>query len=150
MSVRTSPFTDAELATAREQWGCNCGPAALAFALGVKLEAARYALPTFADKRHTTPTMMMEALRFLNRGYRVIKPPPRPPNERTPPDIESLFLHDIALVHLQFTGPWTAPGANARWAYTHTHWVACWRERQVSISMVYDVNAGGSASGGVA
>ena len=44
-------------------------------------------------------------------------------------------------VRVQWTGPWTAPNANPRWAYRHTHWIATYMvERQAA--MLFDCNGG--------
>lgn len=122
------PFTVDELRRANREWGCNCGPSALAFACQVPLEAVRHAIPGFAEKRYTNPTMMEKGLEFLGRTVTRI-PRPAPPAPRHEPDAERMFAIDaMTLVRVQWTGPWTAQGANHRWAYPHTHWIACWLE----------------------
>lgn len=52
------PFTEEELEAAADEWGCNCGPSALAFALQKPLEEVRYAIPDFEQKGYTSPTMI--------------------------------------------------------------------------------------------
>jgi hypothetical protein len=126
------PFTEAEMREANRTWHANCGPAALAFALQVPLAGVRYAIPDFERKRYTTPTMMRAALDAL--GVRVT----------AIPSGLAVWMANLfgppAVVRVQFTGPWTAPGANPRWAYRHTHWVATWREGVGQF--VFDVNGG--------
>lgn len=41
MPVMTYPFTEDEMYAAAREWGCNCGPSALAFALQVPLDRVR-------------------------------------------------------------------------------------------------------------
>ncbi|HEY6332799.1 MAG TPA: hypothetical protein VI756_25975, partial [Blastocatellia bacterium] len=48
----------------------------------------------------------------------------------------------IALIRIQWTGPWTKEGSNPRWAYTHTHWIAGWIDREFPKMRVFDVNGG--------
>lgn len=126
----TAPFTPEELAAANREWGCNCGPSALAFALRASLSAARYAIQGFDEKRYTTPSMMKSAVAELGATITPVRKV----------TIESMFSEWMALVRIQFTGPWTAPGANPRWAYRHTHWVATWTER--GVPLMYDANEG--------
>ncbi|MCC6428305.1 MAG: hypothetical protein IT435_15975 [Phycisphaerales bacterium] len=137
----TYPFTECEAKAAAESWGCNCGPSALAFACQVGLDAARHAISGFDEKRYTSPTMMKGALEFLGRAWT---------NEKfckgeTEDGLYlrehlAMFTHKIALVRVQWGGPWTEPGANPRWAYGHTHWIATWSERDVPL--IFDVNGG--------
>ncbi|MGH7131001.1 MAG: hypothetical protein ACREJO_03545 [Phycisphaerales bacterium] len=130
MTTRNVPFTADELGSASAEWGCNCGPAALAFALQVKLDVVRHAIPGFALKRYTTPTGMAAALECLRQA-----------TARHAPNMSGLFNDRfVSLVLVQWTGPWTGTGLNQKWAYLHTHWIATWGER--GVPLVYDVNAG--------
>lgn len=130
----TYPFTEDQAHAAFEEWGCNCGPAALAFACGVGLDEVRRAIPGFEEKRYTSPTMMKAALANLGREFDVVKT-----ELRELPG--SAFGYDRpSLVRVQWTGPWTSPGANGRWAYQHTHWIATWRH--LRLPSVFDVNGG--------
>ena len=124
------PFTEEESEAAWKEWNCNCGPAALAFALQVNLDAVRGSIPGFEEKGYTSPTMMKQALANLGRQCRE-----RPTGE------PHLFCPEIALVRVQWTGPWTAKDANPKWAYRATHWICCWRERDFG-SLVFDINGG--------
>ena len=129
------PFTEADLKSAAETWGCNCGPSSLAFAMQLPLDAARFAIPGFEAKRYTSPTMMKAALEFLGATIDTVRSPSR----------EDMFADVMALVRIQFTGPWTAPGANPRWAYGYTHWIACWKEGPAiegGVPLVFDCNGG--------
>lgn len=123
-------FTEEEAQAAHDEWGCNCGPAALAFALQADLSAVRHAIPGFDDKRYTSPTMMKAALAYLGRAYEV-----RPVSRAGMFDIDR-----VTLVRVQWTGPWTAPGANPRWAYGATHWIAAYLH--FGHRLVFDINGG--------
>jgi|SRR5581483_4611654 len=111
------PFTEENMAHAVEAWGANCGPSALAFACQVHIDAVRDVIPGFAEKGYTSPTMMKTALCNLGRQYIDMQNPKKC----------LLFAEKVALVRIQFTGPWTQPGANPKWAYWHTHWIATWQ-----------------------
>lgn len=126
----TYPFTEEQFRAAVEEWNCNCGPSALAFALQIGLDKVRHAIPGFAEKHYTSPTMMKAALRNLDRGF-----------ASYPAGVDQMFrvTHQpsIALVRIQWTGPWTKAGANPKWAYRQTHWIACY-----SPDKVFDCNGG--------
>ncbi len=119
------PFTEQQFKDACDTWGCNCGPTALAFALQAGLEAVRHAIPDFDRKRYTSPTMMRQALEFFGVRWVSVKVPARNSGW---PDVEGMFDPAVALVRVQWSGPWTKPGMNPRRAYGHTHWIACWSE----------------------
>lgn len=127
------PFTQEEFERAAAEWGCNCGPSALAFALRQGLGVARWAIPDFERKGYTSPTMMKAALVNLEARFVPV----------STPSLNAMYSDVWALVRIQFTGPWTAPGANARWAYTHTHWVCTWAIGcRPHIPMIFDCNGG--------
>jgi len=126
------PFTEAEFDAAYREWGCNCGPSALAFALNLSLEAVRPAIPDFDRKRYTSPTMMKAALANLGISYDATSEIQR----------SAMFSDRVALVRVQWTGRWTKPGANPKWAYNYTHWIACWFYRSHGTPLVFDCNGG--------
>lgn len=140
-------FTENDLAKAAAEWGCNCGPAAMAFALQRRLNVARLSIPAFEVKRYTSPTMMKKALASLGVEFEEIDC-----KEVRDPRLRKLMCDDFpALVRIQWTGPWTQPGANPRWAYSRTHWIVAWmdsvrnhtqlnsfRKRE----MIFDCNSG--------
>tara|TARA_R100001143_G_scaffold35943_1_gene33529 strand:- start:4218 stop:4751 length:534 start_codon:yes stop_codon:yes gene_type:complete len=132
------PFSEIEFDAAHKEWGCNCGPSALAFALQLSLDAARYAIRDFDQKRYTSPTMMKAALAELGRTYIAVRKPTS----------DDLFVARPALVRIQWTGPWTAPGAHHMQAYAHTHWIATWRDGPTigaGVPFVFDCNGGARA-----
>lgn len=130
-------FTEADLEKANEEWQANCGPATLAFALQVPLEATRHAIPEFEAKGHTNITMMKKGIEFFGRKY---FQDAQPPYKKSPVDVERMFTEDPSIIRIQFTGPWTDSGANPKWAYLYTHWMATWTER--GVPLMYDCNAG--------
>lgn len=137
MTVATlnMPFTADDAQAAYDEWGCNCGPAALAFALQRPLSDVRYAIPDFDAKRYTNPTMMQKALWH----FRII------PKAVTPASANNMFFAVPALIRIQWTGPWTQPGVNAKWGYRMTHWVTTFIDSSdptAKVPMVFDVNGG--------
>lgn len=60
------PFTQDEFYAAYEEWGCNCGPSALAFILQQPLDYIRDKIPDFEKKKFTSPTMMRQAIAKRN------------------------------------------------------------------------------------
>lgn len=131
-------FTEEEARQANAVWGCNCGPTALAFALQITLEQVRPLIPGFDQKRYTNPSMMRHAIN--SAGYRLSNVIPMPYVPGRPNSYERLFCTTMALVRVQWCGPWTEPNANPRWAYRQTHWVATWEER--GVPFVFDCNGG--------
>ncbi len=135
-SMPTYTFTEEEARTAHNEWGCNCGPSALAFALQVSLDTVRPLLSGFDAKKYTNPTMMKRALEIKGRRFSNVRPP----------SIDRMFdEHEfqgrLALVRIQWTGPWTAPDVrNQRWSYRQTHWITTWTER--SVPLIFDCNGG--------
>lgn len=127
-------LTDAERAA--DEWGANCGPAAIAAVLGKTLEDVRSHLGDFERKRYTNPTMMYATLRSLGVQWETRAPSgwPRP----TPP---------LALVRVQWEGPWTEPGVHPYARYRRTHWVGAAGGRD-SIG-IFDVNCLNNGSGWV-
>lgn len=122
---------------------CNCGPTALAIMLSMPaLEVTRH-IPGYKEKHYVNPTMMQSALTSLGvkfhprfrRGYE------RVANE------DPHLLCEYGLCRIQWCGPWTDPGANAKWAYRQTHWVASMNvlrpiQREGYNTVVFDVNSG--------
>lgn len=122
-------FTAEELLVASQTWGCNCGPSALAFALQKNLGDVRHTIPGFEEKRYTSPTMMKAALAHFKRDIDVIRAPIR----------ADMFSQQMALVRIQWCGPWTEP-MRTRWASRWTHWIATWLF--AGVEMVFDCNSG--------
>ncbi len=104
-------FTEEDSNRANTIWGANCGPHALAAALGLTLDEARAFLPTFEGKGYTNPTMMVAALVLAKARFTVKK------NLHTP-------ILCAGLNRIQWEGRWTKPGVPPIVAYGYTHWVA--------------------------
>jgi hypothetical protein len=128
-------FTARDADRAYAQWGCNCGPAALAAIAGVTFEAVRPKFAGFEQRGYVNPTMMYDALRQFGVRWRVAKVGDRAG------DATCTFLGwpRFGLARVQWEGPWSAPGANPRWAYRHTHWVAAAAAK--GDVAIFDVNA---------
>lgn len=132
-------FDSKEANAAYEDWNCNCGPAALAAILGKTLDEVRPAVEAegFAERHYTNPTMMEGAIRRL--GGRIVKRISTGGSQRR------LDFPKHGLARIQWTGPWTQPGSNPKWAYGKTHWIATWlMEAGVNQNWycIFDVNGG--------
>lgn len=126
----TYTFDANEMTQAAQDWGCNCGPSALAFALQVSLDEVRGLIPDFETRRYTSPTMMKAALAAAGVSFTQIRELDR----------YGMFQETVSLVRVQWTGPWTAATANPKWAYWHTHWIATVLEGNTPV--VFDCNSG--------
>jgi hypothetical protein len=127
-------FSLADAERASDEWGCNCGPAALAAVTGRSLDDIRPLMGDFERKRYTNPTLMLECLK--RTGVRFWW------NTTTIPV--------FGLIRVQWEGPWTKPGVPVRVRYRHTHWVAIKNPESASIANptqphtnadIFDVNA---------
>ena len=124
-------FTAVDAERAYDEWGANCGPAAVAAITGRTLDEVRPFLGDFERKRYTKPTLMWAILDAVDARWRRLGPPLDWP------------LHGLA--RIQWHGPWTRPGVPPRAAYWHTHWVAA--SRRGDEIGVFDINALGNGSG---
>lgn len=124
------PFNQTEAEAAIAEWGCNCGPSALAFALQRDLDFARRTIEQFESKRYTSITMMRSSLRAIGAEFDEVRKPTKP----------DMFDDRVALVRLQWSGRWNG----TQWASHHTHWIATWFEDLESgrTPMVFDINGG--------
>ncbi len=132
-------FTADDAERAYEAWTCNCGPAALAAICGLTLDEVRSHLKGFDQKHYTNPTMMFDALKSIGIFFTYARG--HLGTERWP---------SYGLARIQWDGPWTAPGANPKWAYRQTHWVgAAFRPGHLGPPSVgvWDVNALGNGTG---
>ncbi|WP_428673677.1 hypothetical protein [Reyranella sp.] len=119
-------FTAADAKRAHEEWGCNCGPAALAAICGLTLDEVRLLMGDFEAKGYTNPTLMAESLLRARVSWyrRQVRQWPT-----------------YGLARIQWTGPWTKPGVPPRVAYRHTHWVGAMRSLQRTGAIgVFDIN----------
>ncbi len=129
MITRAPPlrFTADDAVAAQEDWGFNCGPAALAAVLGLTPADVRDLMSGFESKGYTNPSMMFEALGRSGVAW----------TRSTGIDANRWPVYGLA--RIQWHGPWTAPGVPARVAYRHTHWVGA--ETIGATARIFDVNA---------
>lgn len=125
------PFTAEDSQKAYDEWGANCGPNALAFALGWNIADVLRLLIGFDEKRYTNPTMMREALRLAGQPFKNV----------TVHDPEEAFDDEFkSLCRIQWHGPWMAENVNPRWRYRQTHWVSMFEDS--ARQLVFDCNGG--------
>jgi hypothetical protein len=117
VSTYLAPYVPPDLDAAYEEWGCNCGPAAVAALLGKTCAEVRPYFPRFDVKRYANPSDLQYALRELRVPFTVTKEWPR-----------------RGLVFVQWGGAWLKPGVPIGAAYARTHWIA------VDGDGVFDVN----------
>lgn len=132
--IPTLAFGDVDVQMAFDSWGCNCGPAALAAVTGNTLDEVRPACTAagFSIKRYMSPTMMKAAIASLGIGMA----------QKYCGARDKSCFPEHGLARMQFTGPWTSPGANPKWAYRQTHWTSSWRigEGVEAFTLLFDVN----------
>ena len=135
--TRKVRFTIDDEQRAFDEWGCNCGPAALCAVLNMTPDEIRPHLREFERKRYTNPSLMAAILRDLGipfkRHYECLGAN-RPVNTRNP-----YWYPEFGLMRVQWDGPWTRPGVPIRARYRHTHWIAV--ELNEHIFRIFDVNA---------
>ena len=124
-----------EVERANEEWGCNCGPAAIAAVLRRPLDEVRPHMGDFESKRYTNPTLMWSALRSLGVRF-----------SYRGGHLGRRWWPTYGLARIQWEGPWTKPGVPARAAYRHTHWVGVNARNPENIG-IFDVNAVANGTG---
>jgi len=117
-------YCPSDVEAAYQEWGANCGPAALAAVLGVPLARVRRLFPEFARKPWVNPSTMWTALSLARR-------PARKLGQQWPA---------YGLCHIQWEGPWLSPGVPIGAAYRHTHWIGA-ATSPAGRPMIYDINA---------
>lgn len=129
-----------DVAKACDDWGANCGPAAVAAIMGMTLDEVRpyFDAAGFPAKRYTNPTMMFDVLRAIGRPFRKM-------NSDQRQCVLTPFPH-WGLVRVQWEGPWTEPGVPTAARYRHTHWIGTRATRGIPVA-IFDVNAVGNGSG---
>lgn len=116
-------FSSDDLDSAHAEWGCNCGPAALAACLGATPSFVRSHLGDFEARRYMNAAMMSAAV--TSGGFRKWDASGSP---------------EHGLIRVQWGGPWIVGGKPARWASMATHWIAS--KLMPSGLWVFDVNGG--------
>jgi hypothetical protein len=104
---------------AHESWGFNCGPGALCAAFGLTADEVRPHLGDFERRGYMSPTAMAAAIRSLGASHRQTYRGDRhlPLSDWPPPPT-------LAVVRIQFDGPWCATGVPMQARYGATHWIA--------------------------
>jgi hypothetical protein len=129
----TLRFTIADAERANDEWGCNCGPAALAAITDYTLDEIRPLMGDFERKHYTNPTLMFESLKRTGANWWKIDGVPT-----------------YGLLRVQWEGPWTEPGVPIRVRYRHTHWIAIQQHERMGIQYpgkispgagIFDINA---------
>jgi hypothetical protein len=133
-------FTEADADRACDEWGSNCGPAALAVVAGLTLDEVRPHLGDFEAKRYTNPTLMLDSLRRLNLS--------RMGCCKCGDENHCVAWPSFGLARIQWEGPWTQPGVPIRARYRYTHWVASCLGRAGDVG-IFDVNCLNNGSGWV-
>jgi hypothetical protein len=131
-------LTSEEVASASAEWGCNCGPAALAACLGFRIADVRLFLSNFERRGYMNGRHMRDAV--LSAGG-IIAAETITPLRRMQELPPMAHFPRRGLMRIQFGGPWTAPKANPNWAYRHTHWAACGNLGRGDVR-VFDINSG--------
>jgi hypothetical protein len=126
-------FSEEAAERAYDEWGCNCGPTALAAICGLTLDEARALLPGFDARRYTNPSMMAHALREAGRASRRIDP--------------TACFPSWGLLRIQWEGPWTQPGVPIKARYRYTHWVGASRRASDGAIGIFDCNQMQNGSG---
>ncbi len=116
-TVPAVKFTAAEAESANDEWGFNCGPAAVAVMTGLTIEEVRPHLGDFEQKRYTNPTLMFEILRSIGVKWKRLHSPD------IPFGWDADDFPQFGLVRIQWEGPWTEPGVPIAARYRHTHWI---------------------------
>lgn len=131
-------FTLADFEKAQADWGCNCGPGALAAILGLSLETARTHLPEFDARHYTTAGMMTQALNSLGANYSELVPS-RVGRRKT-------TLPEYGLARIQWEGPWTEPRVHWAARQRRTHWIGSSFTEAHGVG-VFDINMLNNGSG---
>lgn len=136
--IKIHRIGEKDAARAYDQWGCNCGPGAIAAICHLTLDEVRPLMSGFEKKGYTNPTMMIEALDRLGVPWRV---------RGLASNVPKLDFPKYGIARIQWEGPWSAPGANPRWGYRHTHWVGA--ARKIDTVEIFDINCVQNGSGWV-
>ncbi len=134
-TVTRLKITAQDAERAWDEWGCNCGPAALAAVVGVSLDTVRPHMGNFEAKRYTNPTLMWAALRSLGVQFSF-----------RGGDLGRENWPAYGLARIQWEGPWMKTGVPVRARYRHTHWVGVNSRDPLNVG-IFDVNALGNGTG---
>jgi len=121
----TLRFNLADMERASYDWGCNCGPSALAAVTGRTLDEIRPLMGDFEKKHYTNPTLMFDSLKRTGAAWW---------------KIEGIPTH--GLLRIQWEGPWTDPGVPIRARYRHTHWIGIQQHERMGIQYPGKISPG--------
>lgn len=130
-------FTLADADRAHSEWGCNCGPAALAAIVGMTLDEVRPHMGDFERKGYINQTMMHAALASAGKKYNKV-------------GHKTVFDYPFyGLCVVQWEGPWLDPGVHHMARYRYTHWIGAARHLDLSKHAIgiFDVNCLNNGSG---
>jgi hypothetical protein len=125
-------FTLADAERAHAEWGCNCGPSAIAAMAQLTLDEVRPFVGDFERKRYTNPTLMLDTLSRLHRDGLIAGWRKDTMHQR------DLTWPNYGVVRIQWEGPWTKLGVPMRARYRHTHWVGA--ARLNDDTGIFDIN----------
>ncbi len=136
-------FNEEEANAAADEWGFNCGPAAIAAICQIDLLELRPHLEDFETKRYTNPTMMAKILSNLRIDVQQFL--------RLNPELEMQRQGKkpwprYGLARVQWEGPWTRPAVPIRVRYRYTHWIGV-DARDAENVGIWDVNCLNNGSG---
>ena len=133
-------FTIDDAQRAGDEWGFNCGPAAICAVAGLTPAELRPHMGDFESKRYTNPTLMWQALRNLGIRWQCCAQQMSSENQGM------LAWPQFGLARVQWEGPWTQPSVPIAARYRHTHWVAAmsdprhWTTPGWEETRIFDVN----------
>jgi hypothetical protein len=136
--IQLPRFNLADAQRAADEWGCNCGPSALAAIMGLTLDEVRPHMGDFERKGYTNPTLMFYALESVAARFRI---------RSIARNVQLLGWPVYGLARIQWEGPWTKPGVPMRARYRHTHWVGA-MHGNASIG-IFDINCINNGQGWV-
>ena len=128
--IRPLRFSVADAQKATDAWRFNCGPGALCAVLGMTPDELRPELGDFGRKGYTNPTLMKKTLTRCGAAQFVVY-------RGDKPGVGIPTKLDLALVRVQWSGPWTRPGVPMRVRYRQTHWIGV----RKNSSEIFDINA---------
>lgn len=139
----TYSFDEKEADRCAQEWGMNCGPAALAAMLALKPDDVHAHIPDFDRKHYTSPTMMKSALASLGVSFTDAEGGHICAQLSCPDCSRSRLFPVYGLARIQFEGPWLNPGVPKVASYAYTHWVGAMLDgASVRALYIFDVNCG--------
>lgn len=124
---------------ASNDWGFNCGPAALCAVTGKTPNEVRCHLLDFESKGYTSPSMMASILRSMGVDFRRVW---EAKADCTRDALEMPLFPQFGLVRVQWDGSWCNAGVPVPVRYRRSHWIAYASSGLTgSDEMAFDINA---------